>query len=55
MWVPAPDDRDISWDQANTYAQNLRAGGFSNSLPLSFATHNAKKTGKESYMTIGLI
>ena len=28
IWAPAPD-RDITWDQANNYAQNLRAGGFS--------------------------
>ena len=28
MWVPAPD-RDITWDQADNFAQNLRAGGFS--------------------------
>jgi hypothetical protein len=29
MWAPAPD-QDITWDQANNYAQNIRAGGFSN-------------------------
>ncbi|MBI5591317.1 MAG: DUF1566 domain-containing protein [Deltaproteobacteria bacterium] len=28
MWVPAPD-QDTNWDQANSYVQNLRAGGFS--------------------------
>jgi hypothetical protein len=28
MWAPAPD-RDTTWEQANNYAQNLRAGGFS--------------------------
>jgi hypothetical protein len=28
MWAPAPD-WDINWDQADNYAKNLRAGGFS--------------------------
>lgn len=27
MWAPAPD-REVTWDQANAYAQNLKLGGY---------------------------
>ncbi len=29
MWAAPAPDRDVTWDQANDYARNLRLGGYS--------------------------